>query len=135
MERLNKTIRATSETTTNVWGYDVDTVSLWRVALDPEIENINKTGIFRLPPGYGEAKYFSDTSELAASFAKQAYSRWPQDGPYTMLKTAIPRDFITPEMKVTVDRGISTIVIPEELLPYLNPPIVLDNMPITGLLN
>jgi hypothetical protein len=135
VKSLNKTIRATSEVTTNVWGDDVDTVRLWRVALDPEIEDIKKTGIFRLPLGYGKAKYFSDTSESAASYAKQAYGRWLQDGPYTMLETAIPRDFITSDMKLTVDRSIPTIVIPEELLPYLNPPIVLDNMPITGLLN
>ncbi|MEJ1929429.1 putative Ig domain-containing protein [Nostoc sp. NIES-2111] len=116
------------------WGDDIDKFPLWRAVKDPELIDISNQGIFRSShPGWGEVKYFSETPEAAASYAQQAYRAWPNEGPYTILETSIPKDFITPDMKVRVDGNVNAVVIPEELFPYLNPPTVWDSIPITEL--
>lgn len=120
--------------TCNEWGDDVEKIPLWRAVKDPELGDITKTGMFRTShPGWGEVKYFSEAPEGAASYAKQAYEAWPNEDPYTMVETSIPKEFITPDMLVPVDGNVDAVVIPEDLLPYLNPPTALDYMPITGL--
>jgi hypothetical protein len=115
-------------------GTEIGKVRLWRGVTDPELAQISETGIFQNKhPGYGEVKYFSSTPQGAGSYGKQAYQAWPQDGPYTLVETAIPGQFLEPHMNVLVDGNVPAIVIPEELLPYLNPPIVLNSIPIDGL--
>jgi hypothetical protein len=47
------------------------------------------------------------------------------DGPFSFVQTSIPTSWITPEMSVTVDRGIQTIVVPTGALPGLSQPVIL----------
>lgn len=75
-------------------------------------------------------KYFSDTPEGAVSYAKQAYNRWPSEGPYILVSTEIPESLITPEMRVTVDRGVDAVVVPSDMLSDLASPSVESTMPI-----
>ncbi|MBZ8183106.1 hypothetical protein, partial [Oscillatoria salina] len=51
---------------------------------------------------------------------------------YTLVETNLPTEFLEslPYTRVEVDRGIDTYVVPNELLPYLNPPVIHDSMPI-----
>jgi RHS repeat-associated protein len=124
----------TNSTTPNHWGSEDNIILLWRAVLAPELEQINKTNMFQTKhPGYGEVKYFSDSPESAASYAKQAYEAWPNDGSYTIVETAIPKTFVESYMRSHVDGNVPAIVLPEDLLPYLNPPTVLNSSPITGL--
>jgi hypothetical protein len=46
------------------------------------------------------------------------------------LNTTIPTNLISPTMQVTVDGGISTVVVPAELLPNLSPANTLPYSPL-----
>src|SRR5206468_193556 len=93
-------------------GRSGDTVSLWRSVKVEELADIEATGGFR-NLGSAEGKYFSQTPEGAASYAKQAYGAWPHEGPYSLVRTEISRSALTPEMAATVDRGIPAVVVPD----------------------
>jgi hypothetical protein len=70
-----------------------------------------------------ETKYFSTTLQGARSYAAQAAKIFG-DGPFTFVRTNIPTSLITPEMRVTVDRGINTVAVPTSLLDRLSTPQV-----------
>jgi hypothetical protein len=45
------------------------------------------------------------------------------------LMTAIPTSQITPEMQVSVDGGVDTVVVPSESLPLLSEPEIVVEIP------
>ncbi len=101
-------------------------ILLYRAVKNPELSQITETGTFRTLPGVSvEGKYFTLTPEEASSFARQAYTKYPQEGPYTIVQTSIPQDALAEIPIVDVDVGISTVVIPEEMLPELAEPEML----------
>ena len=95
-----------------------------------ELAEIEATGgVFRNPLGI-ERKYFAETPEGAASYARQAYEGDLYQGPYTIVNSSIPRRHITSEMRTTVDRGgIPTIVVHSNDLPLLRPGMPLPYSP------
>jgi RHS repeat-associated protein len=97
--------------------------SLFRAVRPGELSDIEATGAFRNPPG-SEVKYFSTTEGGARSYAGQAQAAF-KDGPYSIVRTSIPKRAITPAMRATVDKGISTVVVPTEKLSQLGPPKVI----------
>jgi RHS repeat-associated protein len=115
---------------TNLYGSGTEVNTLWRSVKGEELADVEKSGIFRASPTGSEGKYFSETAEGAADYARQAYGRWPKEGPYTLLETSIPKEFLSEYPRIIVDGGIPTRVIPNELLPYLNPPIIHNSIPI-----
>jgi hypothetical protein len=95
--------------------------------MDDELDDLGG-GAFRNLTGY-EVKYFSETAEGAASYARQAHSAFG-DGPFTLVETRIPSNLITSGMRVTVDRGIRTVTVPTELLPQLSRPTIWNYTPL-----
>jgi RHS repeat-associated protein len=101
---------------------------LWRAVKDSELQDILNTNQFRNIPGL-ESKYFATTEQAAASYAKQAVNGF-KDPPYTIVQTSIPKKLVTSEMRLTVDNDVTSIVLPDRLLPNLAPPKALPYMPI-----
>ena len=106
------------------------TTALYRMVTVTELDDIRQSGAFQNPLGI-ENKYFALTAEGAASYAQQAHKAFG-DGPFTMVETTMPTRSITPNMRVTVDRGISTVIIPTPQLSELSPPQVLSYTPLPG---
>ena len=96
--------------------------TLYRAVLPAELRSIQRIGAFSNIPGI-ETKYFSTSLQGAQSYAAQA-ARVFGDGPFTFVRTSIPANLITPQMQVTVDRGIGTVTIPTGLLARLDAPQV-----------
>lgn len=61
-----------------------DEIFLWRAVTDPERNDIHSTRSFRSTQGI---KYFSYTERSAAEYARRAYDAYPDEGPYTMIRT------------------------------------------------
>jgi RHS repeat-associated protein len=101
------------------------TTNLFRAVTTPELESIQSLNAFSNPAGI-EVKYFSTSLEGAQSYASQATSAFG-DGPFSFVRTSIPTSSITPEMSVTVDRGIQTVVVPTGQLPGLSTPVILPH--------
>jgi len=97
-----------------------EATTLFRAVNPSELADIEATNAFRNPPGI-ENKYFSTTFDGAESYASQAQAAF-KDGPYSLVETSIPSRAITPDMMVTVDRGIETVTVPTESLNLLSPP-------------
>jgi hypothetical protein len=95
--------------------------TLYRAVMPGEAADIAATGVLRNPTGV-EVKYFSTAIDGAASYANLA-ARAFGDGPFTFIRVDIPTNLITTEMRVTVDRGVPTVVLPSELLPRTTPPM------------
>jgi len=70
-------------------------------------------------------KYFSTTKEGARQYADMAEKAFG-DPAYTIVETEIPTSSIAPEMAIEVDRGISTVTVPTEMLNELAPPNFVD---------
>jgi hypothetical protein len=100
------------------------TTTLYRVVTAAELDDIRRSGAFRNPFGI-ENKYFAVTAEGATAYAQQAYKAFG-DGPFTMVETTILAHSITPDMRVTVDRSIETVIIPTQQLSELSSPQVLS---------
>ena len=100
----------------------VDDVTLYRAVKPEELADIQTTGQL-INRGSAEGKYFSATSEGAASYARQAYYGFG-DPPYTLVRTQIPAGSLTLETRAVVDRGVQTVVLPNEILPGLVPEIL-----------
>lgn len=86
-----------------------------------ELEDLGATGTFNNPLGV-ESKYCSTTAEGASSYAQQTFGTGLYQRSCTIVQTSIPTSLLNPSMLVTVDRGISTVVLPTELLPSLSAP-------------
>src|SRR4051794_9500585 len=91
--------------------------TLYRAVTEPELASIRSTKGFTNPPGI-EVKYFSTTRHGAWSYAAQAAAAFGE-GPFTVVQTSISSRLITNVMRVTVDRGIETVIVPTDLLPEL----------------
>ncbi len=105
---------------------------LYRAVAPGELADLSaNAGAFRNPLGI-ERKYFSETAEGAASYARQAHQAGGSlyQGPYTIVRTEIPTDLITPILRATPDRGIPTVTVPTELLPRLTPAQQLSATPL-----
>jgi hypothetical protein len=87
-----------------------------------ELGDIANTGQF-INRGAAEGKYFSTSAEGASSYAKQAYYGFG-DPPYTMVRTEMSVDMLQSLASVTVDGGITAVVIPDEILPHLIPHVM-----------
>jgi uncharacterized protein RhaS with RHS repeats len=105
------------------------TTPLFRAVSQAELQDLNTTGNFNNPLGI-ENKYFSTTAEGASSYAQQTFGTGLYQGPYSIVQTSIPTNLIGPTMQVTVDGGISTVVVPTELLPNLSPANTLPYSPL-----
>lgn len=100
---------------------EAGTTTLYRAVMNPEADSIQASGAFTNPAGI-ETKYFSTSLEGAQSYASQA-SRAFGDGPFSIVQTSIPTSSITPDMVVSVDRGIQTVVVPTADLTKLSAPV------------
>jgi hypothetical protein len=92
--------------------------------MPPEGADIRSRGAFANPAGI-EAKYFTTRLEDAQAYAALATSAFG-DGPFEFVETSLENAAITPDMRVTVDRGLTTIVVPTNLLPSLGRPRMLS---------
>jgi len=97
-------------------------ITLYRVVDPRELASIQTTGRFLPSPGGGEGKYFSSTAGGAASYARQA-ARGFGWGPFTLVSTRVDPAMIPASGRVSVDRGVPGVVVPNELLPILTPRI------------
>jgi hypothetical protein len=110
------------------------TTTLYRAVMPGEAADIAASGVLRNPNGI-EVKYFSTTIDGAASYAQQA-SRAFGDGPFTFIRVDVPTNLITTEMRVTVDRGVPTVVLPSNMLPHtsfpqpVTPPVFPSPIPV-----
>ncbi|WBY08317.1 RHS repeat-associated core domain-containing protein [Sphingomonas sp. 7/4-4] len=100
-----------------------ESTALFRAVGSAELGSIRSSGGFSNPIGI-EGKYFATTLEGAQSYASQAVARFG-DAPYTFVQTSIKNTLLTPAMSATVDRRISSLVIPTHVLPSLATPIIL----------
>ena len=103
-----------------------NTTPLYRAVMNPELDDIVSTGVFRNPAGI-EQKYFSATAEGAASYAKQAFGKMGDTSPYTIIRTDAPTSLLSSVH--SVDRGVPAILVPTNSLPKLSPPQVLPYSP------
>jgi len=99
---------------------------LYRAVNPAELADLKNINMFR-NLGYAEGKYFALTEEGANSYTKLAYSGFGQES--TIVKTSIPTNLLTSDMFATVDRGISSVVIPNDTLSYLYTYIILNSYP------
>ncbi|TKS57781.1 MAG: RHS repeat-associated core domain-containing protein [Nitrospira sp.] len=104
------------------------TTPLFRAVMQGELDDIMSTQAFRNPAEL-EVKYFSETANGAASYARQS-SRAFGDGPFTLVETRIPTNLINNSMRSTVDGGIRTLVVQTELLPLLSRPRIWSYTPL-----
>ena len=115
----------------NLSGRTSKSVSLFRSVETAELADIEAIGGFRNIAGI-EVKYFSTNAEGAAREAK-LLSKMPGIGPFTIVETSIDKGVLRALPKgnaLTVDGGVSTIVIPTDTLPTLQKPKILSSMPI-----
>lgn len=106
------------------------TTALYRAVSPQELESLNANGGAFMPSPFGlEAKYFSTTPEGAASYANQLFNAGGRayEGPYTIVQSSFPSSLPTDTF---VDRGIPTVVVPNETLPQLSPAQPLNYTPI-----
>src|SRR5262249_23213282 len=97
-----------------------ETTTLFRAVMPAEAQSIDALGVFSNSLGV-ESKYFSTTLGGAQSYADQATAAFG-DGPFSFFSTEIPTSAITPDMQVTVDGGINTIVVSTEDMTKLSVP-------------
>lgn len=93
--------------------------TLYRAVKPDELADILANNAFR-NLGSAEGKYFTTTAAEAASYAKQAMAAFG-DPPYTIIRTQAPYSTFLGLTPVTVDRGITAWVIPNDRLPGLVP--------------
>jgi len=114
-------------TTLNVQGRH--TLTLFRAVRPGELTQLaNSGGVFANPYGV-EIKYFATNLQGAARYARLAGTRF-KDGPYTIVRTSADMRTLGSELMLTVDGGISTVVLPGHLLPTLSPATVLNYIPL-----
>ena len=100
---------------------------LYRAVMNSELDDIARNGAFRNPAGI-ENKYFSTTAEGAASYGRQAYGKFGDTSPYTIIRTDAPSSIVP---KITpVDGGVPAVVIPTNSLPQLSTPQILPYSPL-----
>ena len=104
-----------------------NTTPLYRAVMNSELDDIGRIRAFRNPAGI-ENKYFSTTAEGAASYGSQAYGKFGDTSPYTIIMTDAPTS-IVPRV-IPVDGGVPSVVIPTYSLPQLSTPQILPFSPV-----
>jgi len=104
------------------------TQTLYRAVGPDELADIEAIGAFRPSPFGLEGKYFTTTPEGAISYADQAV-RGFGDPLYTLVETSMPTSLIRPKLGATVDRGIPSVVVPNDRLNQLSAPVVVGPIP------
>ena len=111
-------------------------INLYRVVKPEELEQILEKNIFTNPYGI-ENKYFSTNLEGAMQYALMAEKAFG-DPPYTIIGTSISREqysLLPADLKVSVDQGISAVLIPTHKLSLLSRPAIIDKPVISTTLN
>ncbi|MFI9388571.1 hypothetical protein [Kutzneria sp. NPDC052558] len=70
-----------------------DEITLYRAVKEQDLGDIHSKRGFTNPPGI-EAKYFSYNAEGTAAYGREAYRNWPDEGPYTIVRTTVKKDLI-----------------------------------------
>jgi RHS repeat-associated protein len=107
---------------------DPGQIYLWRGVQGGELAEINSSRSFRSPDG--GPKYFSFTERGASEYAKRAYSAFPGDGQYTVVRTVvnradIPASAFMPHTADVVDGGVA---LSSDLLSKLGRPRIMPGM-------
>lgn len=94
----------------NQGGLDPGQIYLYRAVQVAELADIHSTRSFRSPDG--GSKYFSYTERGASEYARRAYGAYPNEGPYTVVRTVvnradIPASAIMPHTADVVDGGVA----------------------------
>jgi len=89
---------------------DPGQIYLYRAVQGAELNEIHATRSFRSPDG--GSKYFSFTERGAAEYARRAYGAFPNEGPYTIVRTVvnradIPSSAVMPHTADVVDGGVA----------------------------
>ncbi len=103
---------------------------LYRAVSAEELSDILKTRRLRTLE-WQEVKYFSLTMTGAAKYARMAGRNG--SGPFTLIYVNVRKQYLRYFDFVEVDRGIPTVVIRSEYLPFLGRPRVLPFMPLVPL--
>ncbi|MFD5803155.1 DUF6531 domain-containing protein [Streptomyces sp. NPDC127020] len=106
-------------------------IYLYRAVMEGELGQIMRTRAFQNPRGI-ETKYFSTTAEAAASYAREMYSRFPNEGPYTLVRSTVHRDVVPDISRVDLVEagGIEALALPTEVLEQMGRIRILPGMPI-----
>ncbi|MFE6336249.1 RHS repeat-associated core domain-containing protein [Streptomyces sp. NPDC057798] len=106
-------------------------IYLYRAVMDGELGQIMRTRTFQNPRGI-ETKYFSTTAEAAAAYAREMFSKFPHEGPYTLVRSTIRTDAIPEISRVDLVEagGIEALALPTEVLEQMGRIRILPGMPI-----
>ncbi|MCG8924057.1 polymorphic toxin-type HINT domain-containing protein [Lentzea sp. CC55] len=106
---------------------------IYRAVKDGELSDIRETRRFRNTPGT-ESKYFSATAEGAAVYAKTAYSYFPEEGPYTIVRGVIRTENIPAESRIEHladgGGGIDAFALWEDAMSTIGRVRILPSMPV-----
>jgi hypothetical protein len=104
--------------------------TLYRVVQNGELADIVATGTYRTASGTSvEGKYFFETAQSAARFAKKMYRIFPQEGPYTITSISLPEARRQTFVELYVAGEGRAIFVPKDALP-LGPVQILDHAPL-----
>ncbi|SEQ82397.1 RHS repeat-associated core domain-containing protein [Lentzea xinjiangensis] len=108
-------------------------IYIYRAVKESELHDIHSNRGFSNPPGI-ESKYFSYTAEGAAAYGREAYRNWPDEGPYTIVRTIINKDLIPSDAVLPhvadVRGGLGGVALPTSVLPQLGRPRILPHSPL-----
>jgi hypothetical protein len=94
----------------------IPALPLCRAVTDPELADIQTSQKFTGSPNGSEVKYFTPDLSHASRYARFIFRCVPADGPYTAVNGSIDGQHVTSQLKVVVDCGIQSIVLPLTLL-------------------
>ncbi|KAF0845145.1 RHS repeat-associated core domain-containing protein [Nocardia caishijiensis] len=100
---------------------------LYRAVLQAELEQILDTRRFSNPEGI-ESKYFALTEEGASAYARGMFAAFPEEGPYTIVRTIVNRNDIPEISRIDnlADAGVGdAIALPTSVLSQLGRPRIL----------
>lgn len=111
----------------NAGGPGPGEIYLWRAVTGNELADIYGTRTFRSTQG---VKYFSFTEQGAAEYARRAYKAFPNEGPYTMIRTTINKVDIPDyaKMAYTADVVDGGVALPDDALKKLGRPRIIPSM-------
>ncbi|MGW6060839.1 DUF6531 domain-containing protein [Streptomyces sp. NPDC055189] len=104
---------------------------LYRAVQNAELSQILNTRTFQNIRGI-ETKYFSTTAESAAAYGREMFGKFPQEGPYTLVRSTIRNDAIPEISRVDLVEagGIEALALPTEVLKEFGRIRILPSMPI-----
>lgn len=103
---------------------------LYRAVQNGELADVMATGTYRALSGTSvEGKYFFETAQRAARFAKKMYQIFPQEGPYTLTSVEVLHAVMQASTRLYVAGEGAVVFVPTSILPF-GPVQVLDYIPI-----